>query len=244
MSTPRLHYRAAGLTDCGCKRSGNEDAFAYSIEHGVYVLSDGMGGAAAGEIASAIAVETAMRTLCARQSSPLEALVEAVIAANYVVYMRAQQNSELRGMGATMVVMAMDADRVWIANVGDSRGYRLSGGRLEQLTLDHSYVEEQIRMGRMTAEEALRSPLRNVITRAVGTQSDVEPDIFEVETEPGDLFLLCSDGLTRELKDGEIEAVLRQSYPLEEICSRLIHGAIQAGGDDNITCVLAQALEQ
>jgi serine/threonine protein phosphatase PrpC len=244
LSTSRLHYRAAGLTDRGRKRSGNEDAFGYSIEHGVYVLSDGMGGAAAGEIASAIAVEETMRLLCARQSKPLEALVEAVIVANHAVYARAQQNRELRGMGATLVAMAAEADRAWIANVGDSRGYRLSGGRLEQITQDHSYVEEQIRIGRMTPAEALNSPLRNVITRAVGTQSEVEPDVFELDVAPGDLFLLCSDGLTRELADGEIEAILRQDHSLEELCARLVHDAIQAGGGDNITCILARAEQQ
>ena len=125
-------------------------------------------------------------------------------------------------------------------NIGDSRCYRLRDGRLEQITLDHSLVEEQVRIGRMTRSEALRSPLRNVITRALGTQSRVTPDIFELEAEPGDLFLLCSDGLTRELSDRGIES-LSNGLPLDECCARLVNAAKKAGGHDNITCVLVRA---
>jgi PPM family protein phosphatase len=116
----------------------------------------------------------------------------------------------------------------------------MRNGRLEQITLDHSLVEEQVRMGRMNRSEALRSPLRNVITRALGTQSAVTPDIFELEAEPGDLFLLCSDGLTRELSDSLIESLLRVDAPLEELCTRLVAAANQAGGHDNITCLLVR----
>jgi protein phosphatase len=117
----------------------------------------------------------------------------------------------------------------------------LRGRHLEQITLDHSLVEEQVRLGRMTRSEALRSPLRNVITRALGTQSRVTPDIFEVEPEPGDLFLLCSDGLTRELTDTSIESLLKVDLPLEDLCRGLVEAAKKAGGHDNITCIVVQA---
>jgi PPM family protein phosphatase len=143
-------------------------------------------------------------------------------------------------MGTTLVALLASERHAWMINVGDSRGYRLRNGRLEQITLDHSLVEEQVRMGRLDPSEALRSPLRNVITRALGTQSAVTPDLFALETEPGDIFLLCSDGLTRELSDALIESLLRVGAPLDEICTRLVAAANQAGGHDNITCVLVR----
>ena len=133
---------------------------------------------------------------------------QAICAANEAIFSRSQRNNKLSGMGTTLVGLVVEERRVWVLNVGDSRCYRLRNHRLEQLTVDHSLVEEQVRMGRMTHAEALRSPLRNVITRALGTQSQVTPDIFEMEAETGDLFLLCSDGLTRELSDPEIESLL------------------------------------
>ena len=140
-----------------------------------------------------------------------------------------------------MVGLLADERRVWILNVGDSRCYRMREGRLEQITLDHSLVEEQVRLGRMTRSEALRSPLRNVITRALGTQARITPDIFELEGESGDLFLLCSDGLTRELNDSLIESLLGADLPLDAACTRLIEAAKKAGGHDNITCILIRA---
>jgi protein phosphatase len=128
-----------------------------------------------------------------------------------------------------------------VLNVGDSRCYRLRQGRLEQLTRDHSLVEEQVRLGRMTPREALHSPLKNVITRALGTQSHVTPDVFELEAAPGDLFLLCSDGLTRELADSTIQTLLTGDLTLEALSARLVEAAKKAGGHDNITCLLVRA---
>ena len=242
MATAVVHYTAAALTDRGRKRPSNEDAFGYSVEHGVYVVCDGMGGAAAGEIASSLAVDEVMRILTNRNAAnpfPADAQT-AVSAANQAIFSRAQRSNKLSGMGTTMVALLAGERRAWMVNVGDSRGYRMRSGRLEQITLDHSLVEEQVRMGRMDKSEALRSPLRNVITRALGTQSAVTPDIFELEAEPGDLFLLCSDGLTRELSDALIESLLRVGAPLEELCTRLVAAANQAGGHDNITCLLVR----
>ncbi len=238
-----VHYTAAAITDRGRKRPSNEDAFGYSVERGVYVVCDGMGGAAAGEIASAVAVDEFMKLLTGRTAAnPMHADAEQAIAvANQAIFSRSQRSNKLNGMGTTLVALLANERHVWMINVGDSRGYRLRNGHLEQITIDHSLVDEQVRMGRMERSEALRSPLRNVITRALGTQSAVTADMFELETEPGDLFLLCSDGLTRELSDTHIESLLGAEAPLEEVCSQLVASANQAGGHDNITCLLVRA---
>jgi protein phosphatase len=204
-----------------------------------------MGGAAAGEVASSIAVDEVLRHLTSRREAgaPLPQLAErAVCAANNAIFSRAQRNRRLAGMGTTLVVLVVEERRVWVLNVGDSRCYRLRHGRIEQLTLDHSLVEEQVRMGRMSQSEALRSPLRNVITRALGTQNCVTPDCFEYQADPGDVFMLCSDGLTRELTDRAIESILDSNLPLQDRCARLVEAAKKAGGHDNITCVLVQAM--
>jgi protein phosphatase len=243
LATAVVHYTAAALTDRGRKRPSNEDAFGYSIEHGVYVVCDGMGGAAAGEVASSVAVAEVMQLLTNRPgANPLPADAEqAVAAANEAIFSRSQRSEKLNGMGTTLVALLAEERHAWMLNVGDSRGYRLRNSKLEQITLDHSLVEEQMRLGQMSEEEALRSPLKNVITRALGTQSFVTPDVFELESEPGDLFLLCTDGLTRELSDSLLESLLRLDLPLEGLCSRLVAAANQAGGHDNITCLLVRA---
>jgi PPM family protein phosphatase len=243
LSTAVIHYTAAAVTDRGRKRASNEDAFGYSVEHGVYVVCDGMGGAAAGEIASSLAVDEMMRLLTHRSgTSPLSTDAEqAIAAANQVIFSRAERSQKLSGMGTTLVALLAEERHAWIVNVGDSRGYRLRNAHLEQITIDHSLVEEQVRLGQMSRSEALRSPLRNVITRALGTQNNVTPDVFELDSEAGDLFLLCSDGLTRELSDALIESLLLVGAPLDELCARLVAAANQAGGHDNITCLLVRA---
>jgi protein phosphatase len=243
LATALLHYTAAAASDLGRKRSSNEDAFGYSVEHGVYVVCDGMGGAAAGEVASSLAVDEIMRLLAGDSAlaSPRAQAERAIAAANQAIYSRAQRNHKLSGMGTTLVMLLAEERRVSILNVGDSRAYRLRKGRLEQITLDHSHVEEQVRMGRMSRTEAERSPLRNIITRALGTQGQVTPDIFDLEADPGDLFLLCSDGLTRELSDSLLESLLRLDLPLGDLCARVVSAANKAGGHDNITCLLVRA---
>jgi protein phosphatase len=245
LATVLVHFAAAAITDRGRKRPTNEDAFGFSIEHGIYVVCDGMGGAAAGEIASSLAVDEVLRHFENRavdQAGPLaQAAEQAVCAANAAIYSRSERNYKLNGMGTTLVGLLTKERRVLVFNVGDSRCYRLRRRRLEQITLDHSLVEEQVRMGRMTRAEAVRSPLRNVITRALGTQCCVTPDLFELEADPGDLFLLCSDGLTRELADPLIESILAANLPLDNLCTRLVQAAKKAGGHDNITCLLVRA---
>lgn len=213
-----------------------------------------MGGAAAGEVASSVAVAETMRALTHRDgTNSLAADAEnAVNAANQAIFQRAQRNQKLNGMGTTLVALVVEDRRAWMVNVGDSRGYLMrtsraagsdgaSSPQLVQITNDHSLVEEQVRLGQMSRAEAVRSPLRNVITRALGTQSAVAADIFELEVEPGDMFMLCSDGLTRELSDSLIESLLRLDLPLDGLCARLVAAANQAGGHDNITCLLVRA---
>jgi protein phosphatase len=243
LATVLVHYTAAAASDLGRKRSSNEDAFGYSVEHGVYVVCDGMGGAAAGEVASSLAVDELMRQLAgdSASASPRELAERAVIAANQAIFSRSQRNHKLSGMGTTMVILLAEERHVRFLNIGDSRGYRLRNHRLEQITVDHSHVEEQVRMGRMSRNDAERSPFRNIITRALGTQSQVVPDVFELEVEPGDLFLLCSDGLTRELSDPLVESLLNIDLPLDDLCARLVNAANKAGGHDNITCLLVRA---
>jgi len=263
VATAVVKYSAAAVTDRGRKRASNEDAFGYSVEHGVYLVCDGMGGAAAGEIASSLAVEEVLKLVTERRDSAAGADLElpmiaeeAVVAANEAIHSRGQRNVRLSGMGTTLVGLLAELPdnldpepRIWILNVGDSRCYRLRRGHMELRTQDHSLVEEQVRMGRMTRSEAARSPLRNVITRALGTQSSVTPDVLEEEVEPGDLFLLCSDGLTRELADEKIEAILKAAAnsgdlqgeaQLEQVCVKLVQAANKAGGSDNITCLIVR----
>ena len=242
MATALVHYSAAAVSDRGRKRATNEDAFGYSIEQGVFLVCDGMGGAAAGEVASSLAVDEMMRVLTDRdpdmQTSSL--IEQAVSVTNNIIYSRAQSNAKLNGMGTTLVALVAEERRIQVLNIGDSRCYRLRAGNMEQITHDHSLVDEQVRLGRMSAAEAVRSPLRNVITRALGTQSRVTPDVFDLEAEPGDLFLLCSDGLTREVSDGGIEAILSTANALDEKCIQLVNAANRAGGSDNITCLLVR----
>jgi protein phosphatase len=248
LSTQAIRYASAALSDRGRKRPNNEDAFGLSADDGVYLVCDGLGGAAAGEIASALAVDEVLRRFSSRAGfAPLEDLVnEAVCAANLAILSRAQRTPRLKGMGTTLVGLAVESRRVLVFNVGDSRCYRLrnhSPGQsgLRQISLDHSLVSEMVQKGEMTRAEAMHSNYRNVITRALGSDDSVTPDRFELEAEPGDLFLLCSDGLTSEVDDSKIETILAADLPLDILCARLVEAAIKVGGRDNITCLLLRA---
>jgi protein phosphatase len=240
-------YQAAAASHRGRVRTSNEDAFGICAQDGLFVVCDGMGGAAAGEVASRVAVDTMLRSLCSPsdgdggdQEVP-SLLRDAVADANHLVFSQASNDSRLHGMGTTLVALLTQEKKAWVAHVGDSRCYRFRGGVLEQLTRDHSLVDEQVKLGQLTREEAERSPLRNVITRAVGSQRSVTAEISEIAAEPGDLFLLCSDGLTRELADSRIEQMIRQSMDLDVLCQHLIDSANDAGGRDNVTCIVVRA---
>jgi PPM family protein phosphatase len=237
-----VNLEAAGLTDVGQVRTSNEDAFGYCVEEGVFALCDGMGGAAAGEVASRIAVDTLINQLCAADSheNRRKVLEEAIASANQIVHARAEREAALHGMGTTLVAVAIGGDRALVGHVGDSRCYLYRRGELSRLTHDHSLVDEQVRLGQLTQDEADHSPLRNVITRAIGTQTSVSADIAELALEPDDILLLCSDGLTKELPDDRIEAMLADDGDLDGLCGRLIGAAKAAGGHDNVTAVLAK----
>jgi PPM family protein phosphatase len=231
---------AAGVTDRGRVRRVNEDAFVSRPEAGVFVVCDGMGGAAAGETASRLAADTAASVLVTSGQSG-GAMREAVRQANAAVYERARQDPQLEGMGTTLVALRLEEPAACVAHVGDSRCYRWRDGLLHRLTQDHSLVEEQVRIGRMTREQARRSPMQNVITRAVGTRSEVVADVQELPLQRGDVFLLASDGLTRELSDAALSAILAScGDDLQAACERMVADANAAGGRDNITCILVR----
>ncbi len=239
-----LHTVVAAASHSGRVRHSNQDAWSYSLDAGIFVVCDGMGGAAGGEIASRAATEAFLEHL-AMLSEPQrtnEAITQAVEAANRRVYSRASHEPALHGMGTTLVgLLTHGQHEVAIVHVGDSRCYRWRGSELERCTEDHSLMAEQLRMGVLTEEEASQSPMRNVITRAVGTRSTVEPEVRVLPVEPGDVFLLCSDGLTRELPDAQIAEILaREGQSLEEKNAALLEAALTAGGRDNITTLLLE----
>ena len=276
VTVPRLIH--AMLSDRGRVRRQNEDACAAEPELGVYVVCDGIGGAAAGEVASRVAAKTFLRSLqempagkTGERRAPERRLYTAILAANQAIHHESRRKSELSGMGTTLVALLSlkgtwavhgrapsgdsPADRdlsagggadLMIAHVGDSRCYRLRDGELLQLTADHSFVEEQLRAGYITPEQAAQSPMRNYITRAVGADAQIEPDIQSFRSRPGDLYLLASDGLTRELDDTAIAGILAGEIPetgavfedLKRACRLLIDAANESGGRDNITAML------
>jgi len=247
------------LSHRGLVRKGNEDACAACAESGAFVVCDGMGGAAAGEVASQLASETFLSHLRSSNSnvngngngdhaSPQERLCAAILAANQAVYQQARQSSKLHGMGTTLVALlapvADTAASLWLAHVGDSRCYRLRYGHLQQLTHDHSFVEDQLRAGQITPSQAAISPMRNLITRAIGSRTGVEPEIQRHHLQPRDLYLLASDGLSHDVADGEIEAILAAvpsaatPAALHQACEALIAAANRNGGHDNTTVLL------
>jgi serine/threonine protein phosphatase PrpC len=251
------------LSHRGRVRHTNQDASAALPEHGAFVLCDGMGGAAGGEVASHLATEAFLNSLSHARRSPQKEpaecvlheaepypthhphtrLNQAICTANHAVFQRAQKSRTLRGMGTTLVALLWDdapgSRTLWLAHVGDSRCYLFRRGGLHQLTRDHSLVEEQVRAGLLNRAQAAHSPIRNIITRAIGSQPSVEPEIAAHATEPGDLYLLTSDGLTRELSDAQIAQILAHAgLALEPACQALIDAANKSGGRDNITVLL------
>ena len=233
--------QTASMTDTGRKRRHNEDAFV--VEPPLFAVADGMGGAQAGELASGLAA-AALKDV-QEPGSGEERVDELIQQANRRVYERQSQDASASGMGTTMTVALVEDGRVVIGHVGDSRAYLLRGRSLEQLTEDHSLVAELVRSGKLSPEEAEDHPQRSVITRALGTDPDVDVDTFSVETEPGDLFLICSDGLTSMVDDETIRAELtRNRSDLKSAAKALVRAANNGGGEDNITVVffeIAQA---
>jgi protein phosphatase len=242
-----LKLEVAGLTDVGCKRTNNEDSFGYDLASQVFVVCDGMGGMAAGEVASSTAVSKAIKffgELATSAATIEERLYHAITLANQEVCALARANDNLRGMGTTLVAACLDGRKIVIANVGDSRAYFLRDGGCVQITLDHSYLAEQVRNGVMTEDDAGASPLQSLITRAIGTDESVEPDLFSAALEPGDIVLLTTDGLTRYADADAIAHLVLAQPDLQQACQTLIDTAKAQGAVDNVTCVLLRFSEE
>jgi PPM family protein phosphatase len=234
--------RVASVTDTGKRRLRNEDA--YVAEPPLFAIADGMGGAQAGEIASQLAAAAIAEA--ARGIHGEDGVAELVRAANARVYRRAVEDPAAAGMGTTVTVAVVDAEEssVTIGHVGDSRAYRIRGDALEQLTADHSLVAELVRTGRLTPEQAADHPHRSVITRAVGTEPSVDVDTFTLEVLAGDLYLLCSDGLTDMIDDAEILAQTEAGERRPDaVAQLLVDAANRAGGSDNITVIAFEVVE-
>jgi len=244
-----LRIEASGRTDPGRRRPVNEDFLLLDPAHGLFLLADGMGGHAAGEVASRLAVESVRDSLLAAPSAQGDAaetaarLEEAVRQANARILDEVGRRPELRGMGTTLVAAAAAAAEVVLAHVGDSRAYRIAGGAIHRVTSDHSWVEEQVSQGVLTPGEADRHPFRNIITRALGARELVEPDLARVAVAAGERLLLCSDGLSTMLPDAEILRIVQEGGGPEQICGRLVDAANAAGGADNITVLLLEFRE-
>jgi serine/threonine protein phosphatase PrpC len=225
----------AGRTDVGRQRSANEDSLV--VRPPLFAVADGMGGAKAGEVASAVAVEAVER---ARESGePAEAQLAGIVrAANRRIYDLAVADESRRGMGTTLTLAKVHGDEVSLAHVGDSRAYRMRESELTQLTRDHSLVAELERSGQITAEAAEHHPQRSIITRALGPEPDVEVDTYTLAGRDGDVFLICSDGLTSMISDDEVTSILRSAPSLDAAADALVRAANQSGGKDNITVIL------
>ena len=246
---------AFGLTDVGRKRRHNEDAYLLDVERGLFVVADGMGGHAAGEVASRITVESIQEFIAGteeehentwpfgfnnRYSLEGNRLTTAVEKANEKVMRAVQNRPELKGMGTTVVAALFDEDRVTLVHVGDSRAYLFRGRELKRLTDDHSWVQEQVNAGILSEDEAKSHPLKNVVTRALGGAAHVAVDLIEVPLTAGDRFLLCSDGLTGMVSDDEIIRHLGSEDPPDRTVRSLIELANERGGIDNITAILVE----
>ena len=258
-----MSIRKAGETNVGRKRNHNEDNFLIVHDHLLYIVADGMGGHAAGEVASKMAVETVSQFFkdtseddeitwpfkMDRQKKYEEnRLVTAIKYANLRIYEEALANAKKKGMGTTIVAVNFTNGGVYIAHVGDSRIYRFRDGELKQMTEDHSLLNDYIKMKILSPEEIKNFPHKNVIVRALGMKDNVQVDVsFEIPND-GDIYLLCSDGLSGEVPDEQMQSILAKNYrgtntDLDSTVHQLIEQACNNGGKDNVTCVLAQYVE-
>ncbi len=254
-----LALQVAGKTDVGCVRTNNEDNFGYDARYGIFVVCDGMGGQAAGEVASKLAVDTMLTYF--RQgdhdgnnptigktfegiSERGNALGSAIQLANQAIHQASSHHPAQAGMGSTVVSVLVRKNFFSVGHVGDSRVYLLRQGSIQQLTQDHSLVMEQVRRGLITMEEARTSERQNIIIRALGSEETVEPDIDEMMAMSGDVLLLSSDGLTRHVTEDRILEIVGTAHSLDSACEELIQAAKGDGGVDNITCMLLRIVEQ
>lgn len=250
-----MKIKSCGVTDVGLKREKNEDSILVDDDASIYIVADGMGGHLGGEFASRLAVETVRDIFHKFREDPETTQTEfseevirdigarlkyAISKASNRVYEEAGRNVNLAGMGTTMVGLVIDDGKAYIGHVGDSRAYLLQDNEIIQLTEDHSLVAEQIRAGFITEEGAKYHRLKNIITRSVGFQKDVEADILVRDLEDGDTFLLCSDGLSNMLEDESLLSLVRKSKNLQTACKRLVDEANKSGGEDNISVILVK----
>jgi serine/threonine protein phosphatase PrpC len=251
-----LALEVAGKTDVGCVRTNNEDNFGFDSRYGIFVVCDGMGGQAAGEVASKMGVDVLLDYFRkqpsdeAKQSpngqngsSEAHSLANAIQLANKTIFEAGQQHNGRNGMGSTIVAALVRGNSLAIANVGDSRIYLVRQGTIQQLTRDHSLVMEQVRRGYITLEQAQRSEMQNIILRALGSEEVVEADIEDLVALPGDVLVMASDGLTRYVPDKDILKIVQGPRGLQQACGELIKRARECGGDDNITCLLVRIVD-
>ncbi|NLI34659.1 MAG: Stp1/IreP family PP2C-type Ser/Thr phosphatase [Deltaproteobacteria bacterium] len=239
-----LKVLSTGQTDVGLKRTNNEDAYLVRIDLGLVALADGMGGAAAGELASQFFTESSLEVF-SRAGPPsgsdrAELIQYSFELANQRILSHVEENPHHRGMGCTAELLVFSSERFTLGHVGDSRTYLFRQGRLRQLTQDHSLVQDQVNQGLITEQEARRHPLRNVILRAVGTRETLEVDLIRGTLTDKDIYLLCSDGLSDMIDDDAIRTTLALRAGLSEKAERLVEQAKSAGGLDNITVVLSE----
>lgn len=245
---PAQKWKAAAQSDVGMRRQNNEDSMFVDSDAGIFVVADGMGGHAAGEVASNIAVQTLAGQLGglaqgASDETVRAAMRDAIVEAGRIIYTQSHQMPDQAGMGTTVTALFLTLDgRYVVGHIGDSRAYLYRDGQLERLTRDHSLVQEQLDQGLLTSDRARGHPLNHILTRALGTVKHVSPDVYSGAYAPGDVYLLASDGLTDMLAEADIQKVLSQATALEPGLVTLIENANAAGGLDNITAVAAEIL--
>jgi len=236
-----VRFSCAARTDVGIVRSGNEDNYLMLDDRGLFIVADGMGGHAAGEVASEMAVQIVARDIGSLRglddAAARERIAESIRGANRIIYERTLGEPDKRGMGTTVTTLVLLKGRFLIGHVGDSRAYLLRSGELLQLTKDHSYVQEQVDLGLLTPDEARVHPYSNVITRCVGANAEVAPDTYFGHLETGDVLLVASDGLTGMLEDESLRRILQGPGGPAEWVDRMIDDANRRGGLDNITAI-------
>jgi protein phosphatase len=246
----RFVWRCAAASDLGRVRDSNEDAFSADDATGLFVVADGMGGHAAGEVASALAVECASGGVKCLEGDPSlekaqECITNAIVDANRLILSEGRAHPERTGMGTTATILFLSPHGWYvIGHVGDSRAYLVRQGEVRRLTVDHTYVQELVNQGRLTDEQARIHPRSSLLTRALGTQATVPVDVYDGELRSGDRFLVTSDGLTTMLPEAQIAALLREPCAPDELVTALIGAANQAGGTDNTTAIVVEVEEK
>ncbi|MBI1862113.1 MAG: Stp1/IreP family PP2C-type Ser/Thr phosphatase [Deltaproteobacteria bacterium] len=238
-----MKITAHAMTDIGMKRRINQDACLKDDSLGLYVVADGMGGHRGGEVASQLAV-TVLKEFVAQHRddmTPAEALEKGINRAGEEIYKMSQENEELAGMGTTVMALLFRGDKLYVGQVGDSRAYLMIGESIWQITEDHSLLNEEIRAGRITAVQAANYQFKNVITRSVGYESRVLVDVYRRQVRPGDVYLICSDGLSGLVETDEILGIVKKAGPAAGV-QKLIAVANEKGGDDNISVVVCEVL--